>query len=123
MTVALHLMIGGGHTGIPTLILDRPVHLKQKVLIAAGLIEPGDLTFRQILFCQEQKVLIRAKYNKQFEDLNRDYTNATIERTRDALRLEYENRIAELAIQGENTLALEVEMKQRESGSTMQLKL
>lgn len=70
---------------------------------------------------EEQKVLIRAKYNKQFEDLNRDYTNATIERTRDALRLEYENRIAELAIQGENTLALEVEMKQREMETLQRL--
>lgn len=63
---------------------------------------------------EEQKLLIRAKYEKQAADLEKEYTNAAIQRTADALRLEYENRINEMAVNGENTLALEVEMKQRE---------
>ena len=70
---------------------------------------------------EEQKKLIRAKYEKERADLEREYTNAAIERTRDALALEYENRINELAVQGENTLALEVEMKQRELETLQQL--
>ena len=69
---------------------------------------------------EEQKLLIREKYNRQFEELNAQHINDTIKATADALRLEYENRIAELAIQGENTLALEVEMKQREMETLQQ---
>lgn len=70
---------------------------------------------------EEQKNLIRAKYEKQRADLDKEYTNLAIERTRDALQLEYENRINELALQGENTLALEVEMKQKELETLHQL--
>ncbi|MBR0281255.1 MAG: hypothetical protein IJQ81_06650 [Oscillibacter sp.] len=70
---------------------------------------------------EEQKKLIRAKYAKETADLNAEYTNLAIQKTTDALKLEYENRIAELAIQGENTLALEVEMKQREMETLQQL--
>lgn len=70
---------------------------------------------------EEQKKLIREKYAKETADLNAEYTNLAIERTREALRLDYENRINELAIQGENTLALEVEMKQKELETLHQL--
>lgn len=70
---------------------------------------------------EEQKKLIRAKYAKETADLNAEYTNLAIQKTTDALKLEYENRIAELAIQGENTLALEVEMKQKELETLHQL--
>lgn len=70
---------------------------------------------------EEQKLLIRQKYAKLTEDLNDEYTNLAIQKTQDALRLEYENRINELALQGENTLALEVEMKQKELETLHQL--
>ena len=70
---------------------------------------------------EEQKKLIRAKYAKETADLNAEYTNLAIQKTTDALKLEYENRIAELAIQGENTIALEVEMKQKELETLHQL--
>ena len=70
---------------------------------------------------EEQKLLIRAKYDKQFADLETEFTNEAIKRTADALKLEYENRINEMALQGENTLALEVEMKQRELETLQQL--
>lgn len=69
----------------------------------------------------EQKQLIRDKYEKQRADLDAEYTNLAIQRTRDALQLEYENKIAELAIQGQNTLALEVEMKQKELETLQQM--
>lgn len=69
----------------------------------------------------EQKQLIRDKYEKQRADLDAEYTNLAIQRTRDALQLEYENRIAELEIQGQNTLALEVEMKKKELETLQQL--
>ena len=70
---------------------------------------------------EEQKKLIREKYAKETADLNAEYTNLAIERTREALRLDYENRINELAVRGENTLALEVEMKQKELETLHQL--
>ena len=42
---------------------------------------------------EQQKVLIREKYNKQLDDLSNQWINANLQKQNDALRLEWENRI------------------------------
>lgn len=62
---------------------------------------------------EQQKVLIREKYNKQLDDLSNQWINANLQKQNDALRLEWENRI-NAAVQGQNTLQLQLQMRQAE---------
>ena len=57
---------------------------------------------------EQQKVLIREKYNKQLDDLSNQWINANLQKQNDALRLEWENRINAAAVQGQNTLQLQL---------------
>ena len=63
---------------------------------------------------EQQKVLIREKYNKQLDDLSNQWINANLQKQNDALRLEWENRINAAAVQGQNTLQLQLQMRQAE---------
>ena len=70
---------------------------------------------------EEQKTLIRAKYEAERTNMEQEWTNASMQRTMDAMHLEYENKIAEAALQGQNTLQLELQMKQAELDALHQL--
>lgn len=63
---------------------------------------------------EQQKILIREKYNKQLDDLSNQWINANLQKQNDALRLEWENRINAAAVQGQNTLQLQLQMRQAE---------
>lgn len=70
---------------------------------------------------ERQKVLIREKYNKQLDDLSNQWINANLQKQNDALRLEWENRINEAAVQGQNTLQLQLQMRQAELDALQQM--
>lgn len=70
---------------------------------------------------EQQKVLIREKYNKQIDDLSNQWINANLQKQNDALRLEWENRINEAAVQGQNTLQLQLQMRQAELDALQQM--
>ena len=70
---------------------------------------------------EQQKVLIREKYNKQMDDLSNQWINANLQKQNDALRLEWENRINEAAVQGQNTLQLQLQMRQAELDALQQM--
>lgn len=70
---------------------------------------------------EQQKVLIREKYNKQIDDLSSQWINANLQKQNDALRLEWENRINEAAVQGQNTLQLQLQMRQAELDALQQM--
>lgn len=70
---------------------------------------------------EQQKVLIREKYNKQIDDLSNQWINANLQKQNDALRLEWENRINEAAMQGQNTLQLQLQMRQAELDALQQM--
>lgn len=70
---------------------------------------------------ERQKVLIREKYNKQLDDLSNQWINANLQKQNDALRLEWENRINEAAVQGQNTLQLQLQMRQAEINALQQM--
>jgi hypothetical protein len=63
---------------------------------------------------EQQKVLIREKYNKQLDDLSNQWINAN-------LRLEGENRTNAAAVQGQNTLQLQLQMRQAELDALQQM--
>lgn len=63
---------------------------------------------------EQQKVLIREKYNKRLDELSNQWINANLQKQNDALRLEWENRINAAAVQGQNTLQLQLQMRQAE---------
>lgn len=69
---------------------------------------------------EQQKVLIREKYNKQLDDLSNQWINANLQKQNDALRLEWENRI-NAAVQGQNTLQLQLQMRQAELDALQQM--
>lgn len=66
---------------------------------------------------EEQKLLIRQKYQQQ-ETILAEQRNAQM---LEASRLEFENQIAEMALRGQNTLELELQMKQAELDALHQL--
>ena len=70
---------------------------------------------------EQQKVLIREKYNKQLDDLSNQWINANLQKQNDALRLEWENRINADAVQGQNTLQLQLQMRQAELDALQQM--
>lgn len=70
---------------------------------------------------EQQKVLIREKYNKQLDDLSSQWINTNLQKQNDALRLEWENRINEAAMQGQNTLQLQLQMRQAEIDALQQM--
>lgn len=70
---------------------------------------------------EQQKVLIREKYNKQLDDLSSQWINANLQKQNDALRLEWENRINEAAVQGQNTLQLQLQQRQAELDALQQM--
>lgn len=70
---------------------------------------------------EQQKVLIRKKYNKQLDDLSSQWINANLQKQNDALRLEWENRINAAAVQGQNTLQLQLQMRQAELDALQQM--
>lgn len=70
---------------------------------------------------EQQKVLIREKYNKQLDDLSNQWINANLQKQNDALRLEWENRINAAAVQGQNTLQLQLQMRQAELDALQQM--
>lgn len=70
---------------------------------------------------EQQKVLIREKYNKQLDDLSNQWINASLQKQNDALRLEWENRINAAAVQGQNTLQLQLQMRQAELNALQQM--
>lgn len=70
---------------------------------------------------EQQKILIREKYNKQLDDLSNQWINANLQKQNDALRLEWENRINAAAVQGQNTLQLQLQMRQAELDALQQM--
>lgn len=70
---------------------------------------------------EQRKVLIREKYNKQLDDLSNQWINANLQKQNDALRLEWENRINAAAVQGQNTLQLQLQMRQAELDALQQM--
>ena len=70
---------------------------------------------------EQQKVLIREKYNKQLDDLSNQWINANLQKQNDALRLEWGNRINAAAVQGQNTLQLQLQMRQAELDALQQM--
>lgn len=70
---------------------------------------------------EEQKLLIRQKYDKALEDLEDDHLNSLYQKQMDALALEWDNKIAEATLRGENTLALEVERRKAELDAMHQM--
>lgn len=70
---------------------------------------------------EEQKLLIRQKYDKALEDLEDDHLNTLYQKQMDALALEWDNKIAEATLRGENTLALEVERRKAELDAMHQM--
>lgn len=70
---------------------------------------------------EEQKLLMRENYNKELEKLEDEHLNAVYQKQMDALALEWDNKIAEAALRGENTLALEVERRKAELDAMHQM--
>lgn len=63
---------------------------------------------------EQQKTLIVEKYNAERNALSDEWINANLQKQNDALRLEWENRINAAAVQGQNTLQLQLQMRQAE---------
>lgn len=70
---------------------------------------------------EEQKTLIVEKYNAQRNALSDEWINANQQKQADALRLEWENRINEAAVQGQNTLQLQLQQRQAEIDALQQM--
>lgn len=64
---------------------------------------------------------MRENYNKELEKLEDEHLNAVYQKQMDALALEWDNKIAEAALRGENTLALEVERRKAELDAMHQM--
>lgn len=76
-----------------------------------------EMELQNVKLTEEQKQLIRENYQKKEAQLAED-RNAQILA---ASRLEYENQIAEMALRQENTLQMELQMKQAELDALHQL--
>lgn len=70
---------------------------------------------------QEQRLLLREKYNQDLEALEDEHLNNLYQKEMDMLKLEWDNKIAEAALRGENTLALEVERRKAELDALHQM--
>ena len=76
-----------------------------------------EMELTNIKLTEEQKQLVRENYRKQEARLEEQHRANILA----ASRLEYENQIAELALQQKNTLDLELQMKQEELNALYQL--
>lgn len=80
----------------------------------AALTEQMNLELNNSELTEQEKILIKQKYHQQEIELDNNFTNQTIQRQRDAVKLEFENRIAEALLNGQSELALKVEQKRIE---------
>lgn len=100
----------------------RVADLKKRLETEKGLTKKAKAAIQQqIELAEQQKVLIREKYNKQLDDLSNQWINANLQKQNDALRLEWENRINAAAVQGQNTLQLQLQMRQAELDALQQM--
>ena len=68
-----------------------------------------DLELANTELTEEQKALIRQKYQAQEDDLRKTYNNKALQESLELVKLEWENRINEAANQGMSTLQLEID--------------
>lgn len=68
-----------------------------------------DLELANVQLTEEQKALIRESYQAQEDELRKKRNNQILQEAQDLVVMEWENRIAEAANQGQNTLQLELE--------------
>lgn len=76
-----------------------------------------EMELQNVKLTEEQKQLIRKNYQKKEAQLAEERNAQILE----ASRLEYENQIAEMALRQENTLQMELQMKQAELDALHQL--
>lgn len=76
-----------------------------------------EMELQNVKLTEEQKQLIRENYQKKEAQLAEERNAQILE----ASRLEYENQIAEMALRQENTLQMELQMKQAELDALHQL--
>lgn len=69
----------------------------------------------------EQRLLIEAKYQAEAKALRDQHTNDQIQKAQDTVRLEWENKIAEATLQGQNTLQLEMVQRKAELDAMQQM--
>lgn len=69
----------------------------------------------------EQKLLIEAKYRADADALRDQHTNDQIQKSQNAVHLEWENKINEAALQGQNTLQLELQQRAAELAALQQM--
>lgn len=69
----------------------------------------------------EQRAAIEAKYDAQIAQLRQTHANEMATKAADALRLEWENKINEAALNHQNTMALEIEYRRAELDSLHQM--
>lgn len=70
---------------------------------------------------EEQKLLIRQKYDKALEKLEDEHLDNMYNKQMEVLQQEWDNRIAEATLNGENVLALEVERRRAELDALHQM--
>lgn len=70
---------------------------------------------------EEQKLLIRQNYQKDLEQLEDEHLDNLYQLQMDAIQQEWDNRIAEATLNGENVLALEVERRRAELDALHQM--
>lgn len=69
----------------------------------------------------DEKLLIEQKYTAEAQALRDQQTNTQIQQSQDAMRLEFENKINEAALNHQNTLQLELEYRKAELDSLQQM--
>ena len=68
-----------------------------------------DIELANTELTEEQKALIRQKYQAQEDELRKTYNNKALQESLELVKLEWENRINEAANQGMSTLQLEID--------------
>lgn len=80
-----------------------------------------ELELQNTELTEEQKTLIREKYHAEREQLEDEWANESMQKAMDQMRLEYENKINEAALEGQNTLQLQMEMKKAQLDALQQM--
>lgn len=80
-----------------------------------------EVELMSLTLTEEQKTLIRKKYRRQSEELEQEHLNTLAQKQADAVRLEWENKINEAVLQGQNTLQLQLDQRQAELDALHQL--
>lgn len=70
---------------------------------------------------EEQKLLMKQNYQKALEQMEDEYLDAMYQKHMDVIAQEWDNRIAEATLKGENVLALEVERRKAELDALHQM--